>query len=135
MTPAWQVIDRVFNNFLGEITVLVTLYGIRNCDTVKKARLWLDAHDIDYHYHDFRKDGLDSGLLKAWVRELGWEALLNKRGTTWRKLPEQEKADLDEARAISLMVANPAIIKRPVLQHDKKHLLGFTPAAYQEALG
>ena len=106
------------------------IYGIKNCDTIKKAVAWLNQHGIDYHFHDFRKDGLDEKMLRAWVKELGWEALLNRRGTTWRSLQESAKEHLDETRAIALMIAHPAIIKRPVLDHGVSCHVGFSTEEY-----
>ena len=109
---------------------MTTLYGIKNCDTVRKARRWLEAHNIDYGFHDFRQQGLDRELLASWVDELGWEVLLNKRGTTWRKLPEKEKDNLDREKAIELMLTHPAMIKRPVLNTGKHRLVGFNEENY-----
>ena len=109
---------------------MITLYGIKNCDTVKKARKWLDAHDVEYHFHDFRADGLDEKQLKAWVKELGWEALLNRRGTTWRKLPDDLKQGIDETGALQVMLEQPAIIKRPVLDLGDERKLGFSQKDY-----
>ncbi len=113
---------------------MITLYGIKNCDTVKKARKWLEASGIEYRFHDYRTDGLQAAQLKAWVQELGWEAMLNKRGTTWRKLPEQEKSSMDKAGAIELMLAQPALIKRPLLDTGSVRLLGFSPERYAALL-
>lgn len=113
---------------------MITLYGIKNCDTVKKARKWLEASGIEYRFHDYRADGLEAAQLKRWAQELGWEALLNKRGTTWRKLPEQDKTAIDKAGAIALMLAQPALIKRPLLDTGSRRLLGFSPERYAEAL-
>lgn len=110
---------------------MITLYGIKNCDTVKKARAWLDAHGVDYRFHDFRADGLDEKQLRAWVRELGWDTLINRRGTTWRKLPEKTRENIDEAGAIRVMLSEPAIIKRPVLDLGKERKVGFKPAEYE----
>ena len=109
------------------------MYGITNCSTVKKARAWLENRGVIYRFHDFRKDGLDQTLLKTFIKNLGWETLLNKSGMTWRKLPENDKAKLDENRAASLMLAHPTVIKRPVLAvGDKtvKHHLGFNEKDY-----
>ncbi|MBB3898652.1 ArsC family reductase [Roseococcus suduntuyensis] len=114
---------------------MITLHGIRNCDTVKKARAWLDQAGVDYRFHDFKTDGLPPALLHGWVRELGWEALLNRAGTTFRKLPEAERGDLDEARAVALMLAQPSMVKRPVLDLGDRRLLGFKPELYTAALG
>ncbi|HEY5717861.1 MAG TPA: ArsC family reductase [Motiliproteus sp.] len=110
---------------------MITLYGISNCDTIKKARKWLEAAGIDYHFHDYRKDGLSDTLLSAWCDELGWENLLNRRGTTWRQLPETDRDGIDHARAIQLMLAQPALIKRPLLDLGSARKLGFNPADYQ----
>nr|WP_086939832.1 ArsC family reductase [Thaumasiovibrio occultus] len=112
----------------------VILYGISSCDTVRKAKKWLDNAGIEYRFHDFRKDGLESPLLETFVKELGWEALLNKRGTTFRQLPEEKKQDLDEAKALALMLDAPAMIKRPVLQHGTHYMVGFKAELYQQAL-
>lgn len=113
----------------------VTLYGIRNCDTMKKARAWLEARAIDYRFHDYKAAGADPALLRAWAGALGWESLLNRAGTTFRKLPEAERAGLDEAKALALMAAQPAMIKRPVLDLDGRLLVGFKPERYEEAFG
>lgn len=111
---------------------MTILYGIKNCDTVRKARKWLTAQGIEYQFHDVRSDGLDKKCLTAWVNELGWETLLNTRGTTWRKLPEQQRSNIDQNKAIALMLEHPAMIKRPVLKLGKKHYLGFKEAEYQK---
>lgn len=113
---------------------MTTLYGIPNCDTVKKARAWLDAHGVAHAFHDYRKAGVPADLLRAWVAQLGWEALLNRSGTTFRKLPETERADLDAERAVALMLAHPSAIRRPVLVAGDTLLVGFAPARYGEAL-
>ena len=110
---------------------MITLYGIKNCDSVKKARRWLDSHGVEYRFHDFRAQGLDPKQLDGWLQELGWEALLNRRGTTWRRLPEALRADIGAAAARKLMLEHPALIKRPLLQADGRHLLGFTEAEYR----
>lgn len=104
---------------------MLTLYGIKNCDTVKKARKWLEEAGVDYRFHDYRADGIDEELLRGFAATLGWEALLNTRGTTWRKLDDADKADMDEAKAISLMAAHDALVKRPVWQKDGDYRLGF----------
>lgn len=106
---------------------MIILYGIPNCDTVKKARKWLDDAGIAHRFHDVRRDGLDAGRLGNWVAAAGWEALLNKSGTTFRKLPDADKAALDAARASALMLAEPAMIKRPVVEHPGGLLVGFKP--------
>ena len=105
---------------------MVTLYGIRNCDTVRKARRWLDEHRIEYRYHDLRSDGLTPALLDDWIRELGWENLLNRRGTTWRQLPETQRSHLDAATAKAIMLQHPAIIKRPIIDLGAVRSLGFS---------
>lgn len=113
-----------------------TVYGIPNCDTVKKARAWLDAHGIAYRFHDFRKAGVPPDRLHAWMRELGWEALLNRQGTTWRKLDPQAQAQAgDEAGAVRLMLAQPSIIKRPVVEWPGRTSVGFQPSMWQTQLG
>lgn len=109
-----------------------TLYGIKNCDTVKKARTWLNAHDLEYVFHDYKTEGIDRPRLKGWCDELGWEVLLNRAGTTFRKLPEADKQGLNAAKAIRLMLAQPSIIKRPVLDLGKRRLVGFKPDIYAE---
>jgi Spx/MgsR family transcriptional regulator len=109
---------------------MVTLYGIPNCDSIKKARKWLEQQGIDYRFHDYRKDGLKREQLENWCAELGWQALLNKRGTTWRQLPEEIKVSVDEAKAIELMLAQPAMIKRPLLDLGDDRKLGFNEADY-----
>ena len=113
----------------------VVIHGIRTCDTMRKARAWLDAHGIAHHFHDYRAAGIDRARLEAWARQVGWETLLNRAGTTFRKLPEPARQDLTEARAIDLMLAEPAMIKRPVLQAGETLLVGFAPARYAAALG
>ncbi|MFT4763671.1 MAG: arsenate reductase [Oleispira sp.] len=111
---------------------MITMFGIKNCDTIKKARKWLEAEGIDYQFHDYKKDGLSVDMLNTWVKDLGWEALVNKRGTTWRKLPEEVKESIDQAAAIQVMLDNTSIIKRPLLIDDAQHkLLGFNAEDYQ----
>lgn len=108
-----------------------TLYGIKNCDTIKKARKWLDEAGVDYRFHDHRADGLDPATLDGWLAKLGWEALLNTRGTTFRALPEEEKQGLDNDKARALLLAHPAMIKRPLLDRDGELTLGFKADHYQ----
>ncbi len=110
---------------------MITLYGIPNCNTVKKARDWLTANNIEFQFHNFKKDGLEQATLEQWVNSLGWEILLNKRGTTWRKLSDDMKADIDQAKAISIMLDNSSIIKRPVLDIDGDFHVGFKDEQYQ----
>ena len=113
---------------------MIRLYGIPNCDTVRKARRWLADRSVAFEFHDLRNDGLSPELLLAWVAEMGWEALLNRRGATWRKLPEDVRNDLDEESAVQLMLENPVIIKRPVVEADGKLLVGFSADSYQKML-
>lgn len=111
---------------------MTTLYGIKNCDTVRKARKWLEANGVDFRFHDFRADGLAEDDLRAWARAVGWETLLNRRGTTWRRLPEEVREDVDEQKALALMLDNPTLIKRPVLvTGDGRVHVGFRPADYE----
>ena len=113
----------------------VTLYGIPNCDTVKKARNWLDARGIAYAFHDYKKQGADAAKLEQWVAAAGWETVLNRAGTTFRKLDEADKSGIDAAKAVRLMAANPSSIKRPVVEHPGGLLVGFKEAEWQAALG
>ena len=113
----------------------VVLHGIRACDTMKKARAWLDGHGVAYAFHDYKAAGIDPGTLRRWAAEVGWETLLNRAGTTFRNLPEPDRQDLDEARAIALMTAQPSMIKRPVLDVDGRLTVGFRPERYAEVFG
>ncbi len=113
----------------------VTLYGIPNCDTVRKARKWLDAHGIDYRFHDFRRDGLPAERLRAWAQAVGWETLLNRRGATWRQLPAEAREGIDAERALALMAEQPTLIKRPVLEQAGGVTVGFDEARYAERFG
>jgi len=110
---------------------MITIYGIKNCDTIKKAIKWLNAHDIEYHFHDYREDGIDQTLLTQFLDNIDWEILLNRRGTTWRKLPEDRKHNINKNSAMQVMQEQPAIIKRPVLVSDNTYLVGFKPQDYQ----
>ncbi len=112
----------------------IALHGIRNCDTMRKACAWLDARGVAYRFHDYKSDGIDRAVLEAWVRELGWKALLNRAGTTFRKLPEAEREGLDEARAVALMLAQPSMIRRPVLDLGGRRVVGFSPEHYAALL-
>jgi arsenate reductase len=116
---------------------LLTLYGIRNCDTVKRARAWLDARGVAYVFHDYKLAGVDAPRLAGWADEFGWERLLNRAGTTFRKLPEADKAGLDRDRALALalMLAHPSAIRRPLLDLGGRRLLGFDQERWAEALG
>ena len=110
------------------------IYGIKNCDTMKKARLWLDEHGIDYAFHDYKASGIDRDHLERWCADAGWETVLNRAGTTFRQLPNEAKADLDPEKAIALMLAQPSMIKRPVLEANGKLLIGFKPEIYAAEL-
>ena len=111
----------------------VTIHGIKACDTMKKARDWLDAHGIAYRFHDYKAVGVERSMLEKWSRQVGWETLLNRSGTTFRKLPDADKTNLDEARAIELMLAQPSMIKRPVLAIGDRLIVGFKPDFYANA--
>lgn len=114
----------------------ITIYGIKNCDTMKKAFAWLDRNGVDYAFHDYKKAGADKALLERWSKKLGWETVLNRAGMTFRKLPEKDKEALNEAKAIRLMLAQPSMIKRPILDSGGGKLLaGFKPEEYKAALG
>lgn len=108
----------------------IILYGIKNCDTMKRARQWLDSHAIAYQFHDYKLSGVERDRLLRWCAALGWESLLNRAGTTFRKLDETQKAQLDEHKAVALMLQQPSMIKRPVLEHDRGLLVGFKAEAY-----
>ncbi len=108
----------------------ITLYGIPNCDTVKKARVYLDGRGVAYHFHDYKKAGIEKADLERWSKQVSWEKLLNKAGTTFKKLPDAEKTGVDETKAIALMLANPSMIKRPVVEDGETLLVGFKPEAY-----
>jgi arsenate reductase len=112
----------------------LTIYGIKNCDTMKKARAWLDQRGVAYAFHDYKTAGIEKGKLERWATKVGWEMLLNKAGTTFRKLPDKDKEGLSEAKAIGLMLAQPSIIKRPVLEAGGKLLVGFRPEQYEAAM-
>jgi arsenate reductase len=113
----------------------VTIYGIKNCDTMKKARAWLDAHGVAYVFHDYKSAGVARVALENWSRAVGWETLLNRAGRTFRALPPQQQEGLGEKRAVALMAAQPSMIKRPVLDVDGKLVVGFKPAQYEKAFG
>ena len=111
---------------------MITVYGIKNCDTVRKALKWLDAEGIEHTFHDFRADGLDEATVQRWVDALGWESVLNKRSTTWKNLTDADKQDLDGAGAVALMVAHPTLVKRPVFDGENILLQGFTDTVRQQ---
>jgi arsenate reductase (glutaredoxin) len=108
------------------------LYGIKNCDTMKKAWTWLDQHGVAYDFHDYKKAGIDRATLEAWARQVGWEALLNRSGTTFRNLPAADRQGIDETKALTLMQAQPSMIKRPVLDVAGRLYVGFKPETYAE---
>ncbi len=112
----------------------ITIYGIKNCDTMKKARAWLEGHGVEYTFHDYKAAGIDRAHLETWVKKAGWETLLNRAGTTFRKLPDADKTDLNAHKAIALMLEHPSAIKRPVLElGGGKIFVGFQPEVYEEA--
>ncbi len=111
---------------------MITVYGIKNCDTVKKACNWLTKNNIDYQFHDFRKDGLTQAKVKQWFSKADWEILLNRRGTTWRKLSDNEKDSINKTKAIKLMVEQPTLIKRPVIEHNGDVIVGFSEDTYKQ---
>lgn len=110
----------------------ITMYGIPNCDSVKKAKHWFAENEVDYEFHDYKKLGIDAATLKSWSKEVGWETLLNRRGTSWRKLTDAERSELTETRAIQLMIANSSLIKRPVITQNESVLVGFDESVYAE---
>jgi len=111
----------------------VTIYGIKNCETMKKARAWLEAHEVEHVFHDYKVEGITPKKLEAWIDEAGWETLLNRSGTTFRNLPDKDKSGLTTAKAKALMLAQPSMIKRPVLEAGPKLLVGFKPEIYEAA--
>jgi arsenate reductase len=114
---------------------MTTMYGIKNCDTVKKARAWLEARKVEYKFHDYKAEGIDRDRLEKWVEALGWETVLNLAGTTFRKLPDKDKDGVTEKKAIALMLAQPSMIKRPVLElSGGKVLVGFSPETYAKTI-
>lgn len=113
----------------------VTFYGIPNCDTVRKARKWLDDHAIAYAFHDYKRQGADAARIAGWVEQAGWEKVLNRAGTTFRKLPDADREGLDAAKAVAVMAANPSAIRRPVVEHPGGLLVGFREAEWEAALG
>jgi Spx/MgsR family transcriptional regulator len=115
--------------------VSLILYGIPNCDTVKKARTWLEARGIAYTFHDYKKAGANAAKLAEWCAAAGWDKVLNRAGTTFKKLPDADKADLDQAKAVQVMAANPSCIKRPIVEHPGGLLVGFKEAEWAAALG
>lgn len=116
----------------GRATALITLYGIKNCDTVKKARRWLEQHGIEYAFHDFRVDGLDDATVRSWLQELGWETLVNRRSTSWKALDEASREAMDDSTALPAILAQPTLIKRPLLDTGRERFTGFSAASYQK---
>jgi arsenate reductase len=114
---------------------MTTIYGIKNCDTMKKARAWLEAHKVKADFRDYKMSGIDRATLEGWAKEVSWEVLLNRTGTTFKKLPDADKEGLTEKRAIALMLAQPSMIKRPVLEAKGKLTIGFKPEAYKKLFG
>lgn len=123
-----------FANSRSRAVLTITMYGITTCDTIKKARVWLESHDVPYRFHDYRAEGIEAGKLNGWVGKVGWEKLLNKGSTTFRELPEKDKEALDEKKAKKLMLAKPTMIKRPVLEVGERILVGFKAEAYEETV-
>jgi arsenate reductase (glutaredoxin) len=111
--------------------VAITIYGIKSCDTMKQARTWLESHGVKYEFHDYKASGIDAATLARWSKQAGWQTLLNRSGTTFRKLPDAQKADLDERKALELMRAQPSMIKRPVLELGTRIVVGFKPEVYE----
>ncbi|WP_109576789.1 ArsC family reductase [Aminobacter sp. AP02] len=109
------------------------MYGIKNCDTIKKARTWLEGRGVPHDFHDYKAVGIDRERLEKWVKEFGWETVLNRAGTTFKKLPDADKADIDAGKAIALMLAQPSMIKRPVLDLGDRRIVGFKPEIYDAA--
>jgi len=112
----------------------ITIYGIKNCDTMKKARAWLDGNGVAYAFHDYKAAGIDRARLEKWAGDVGWETLLNRAGTTFKKLPDKDKAGITEKKALALMLAQPSMIKRPVLDAGGKLIVGFKPETYEKAM-
>jgi Spx/MgsR family transcriptional regulator len=113
----------------------ITMYGIPNCDTVKKARTWLEGHGVAYDFHDYKKAGIDKAKLEGWLAQVGWQVLLNRAGTTFKKLPNADKEKLTDKKAVALMLAQPAMIKRPVVEKKGKLTVGFKPEVYEKTFG
>lgn len=114
---------------------MTTVYGIKNCDTMKKAFRWLEDNNIEYTFHDYRKDGLERDLLTSWIEQLGWEEVVNKRGTTWRKLDSETQNSMNNENAVTILIEQPAMIKRPLLIHNQTLTLGFKADQYATIFG
>jgi Spx/MgsR family transcriptional regulator len=130
---AGREIHHDFAALLRFVTMAITVYGIKNCDTMKKARAWLDSRGVAYAFHDYKAEGIDRGTLEGWVKMVGWEVLLNRAGTTFRKLPDADKDGISEKKAIALMLAQPSMIKRPVVESGGKLIVGFKPEIYEKS--
>jgi arsenate reductase len=129
-----MLLRRVYANVFGASQLGTIVYGIRNCDTVKKARAWLASHEVEYDFHDYKTAGIDRTTLEYWCKALGWEVLLNRSGSTFRKLPERDQQVGNARTAVALMLSQPSMIKRPLLDHNGSLLVGFKPELYQRAL-
>jgi len=114
---------------------MTIMYGIKNCDTIKRARAWLESHKVDYDFHDYKTAGIDKPTLEGWIKKVGWEVLLNRAGTTFKKLPDADKEAITEKKAVALMLAQPSMIKRPVLEAKGKLTVGFKPEDYKKLFG
>ena len=114
---------------------MTTIYGIKNCDTMKKARTWLETHKVAHQFHDYKTAGIDKATLEGWTKKVGWEILLKRAGTTFKKLPDADKENITEKKAIALMLAQPSMIKRPVLEAKGKLTVGFKPEEYKKLFG
>lgn len=126
---------RIRNPTRQRPALTITMYGITTCDTIRKARVWLESHGVPYRFHDYRAEGIEAGKLDGWVGKVGWEKLLNKGSTTFRELPDADKEGLDEKKAKKLMLARPTMIKRPVLEVEDRVFVGFKPEVYAEVMG
>jgi arsenate reductase len=124
--------DGAVSSGADDMAKTITIYGIKNCDTMKKARGWLDKHGVPYVFHDYKSESIDKARLAGWAKAVGWETLLNRAGTTFRKLDEADKNGLTETRALALMVAQPSMIKRPVLDLGGRLVVGFKPEIYEK---
>jgi len=116
---------------MGNVPDRATIYGIKNCETMKKARAWLDEHRIAYAFHDYKAEGIARAKLDQWIAQVGWEALLNRSGMTFRKLPDADKDNITQRKAVDLMLAQPSLIKRPVLEAGRETIVGFKPEVYK----
>lgn len=127
------MLEAMHDRDIGAPAMTITMYGIKNCDTIKKARTWLETQGVDYAFHDYKSAGADESKLRTWVGEHGWETILNRAGTTFRALSDADKQGIDADKAVALMLANPSMIKRPVLDLGDRRIVGFKPEIYIEA--